>query len=141
MVLYAVHGPQVPHTRLALGLLAHLGLEARSAVFVEQRIAGNTTPRQEYALHAKFKDLELVKRVHIAVGSFRNSYEQILQFTLHAQSCLPEETTFWDLSFQQHADCQTHNVSCHANSCVCVAEPVHVIYPLSQLAVVSIDTL
>ena len=94
MVLYAVHGPQVPHTRLSLGLLAQLGLEAGSAVFVEQRMAGNTTPRQEYALHAKFKDLEMMKRVRIAVGSSRNSYGQILQFTLHAQSCLAEETTF-----------------------------------------------
>ena len=108
------------HTHvLRSGCLPSLGVEARSAVFVEQRIAGNTTPRQEHALHAEFKDLELMKRVRIAVGSFRNSYEQILQFTLHAQSCLAEETTLGNLSFQQHTDCQAHNVSCHANSCVC----------------------
>ena len=81
-----------------------------------------------------------MKRVRIVVGSSRNSHEQILQFTLHAQSCLAEETTSGIFHFNSMQTVKrTTCLATPIHMCVCVAEPAHVIHP--KLAVVSIDTL
>ncbi|CAK0909364.1 unnamed protein product [Prorocentrum cordatum] len=56
---------------------------------------------QEWALHAEYADGDILRRVHIAVESLRNSYTQLMRWmpllvasidVVPAEECLPEET-------------------------------------------------